>query len=270
MKPFKEKKTLEKAENKFATFAMNKRLQPHGAGASWKLHSLVIHSSRIQTSLGKVFEGYRVTYETDRELILEPPFTPFVHCWAKLLQAEQDEPDTETKKHIHLLRTTLSPHLADSLRRCQLVEETGIAEFQDLLFTLAPGDILVKKTDVGMEAGILREIDLVSRPTGVYLSLDIDIVDWNGINFGFRTNSWKIPQYRGTRRLFSLDIFPLRMHPDRAIIRESLVRRGRKLESLCGKHFKSYSGPVEMLYGSSLWGSADKRVSFAQMLGKVS
>jgi hypothetical protein len=62
------------------------------------LHSLVVHSSRIQASLGRVFEGYPVPYETDRELILSPPFTPFVHRWAK-----RDEPDAETKKNLHLL-----------------------------------------------------------------------------------------------------------------------------------------------------------------------
>lgn len=168
---FSQKITADKTEDKFAPFAINKRLQSHGGGGGWKMHSLVIHNSRIRASLGKELKEYPVTYETDRELTVELPFTSFVHRWEKILQAERDEPDSETKKYMYLLRIKLSPELADSLQRVQLVEKTGIAEFEDLVFALAPGDTLITNVEIGVEAGILRNAELIEEGNYPYTPL---------------------------------------------------------------------------------------------------
>ncbi|KAK5629031.1 hypothetical protein RRF57_004746 [Xylaria bambusicola] len=261
-KPFKEKRVEKKAETKHATFAINRRLEPHGSGlvgGGWKTNSLVIYSQRIRSSLEKVFEGYPISYASNRELVLRPPFTPFLHRWDDLIRVEQCESDPENKKHLKLLCETLRSELTESFQRLNDVKETGFAEFQDLALVLAPGDILVHNIDIGMQAGRLLEVDLIKREDEIYLNLRVDVVDWDGTKFGFRTISWKFHFYGGNRRISSLGIFPLHLHPDQQAIRNSLVKRGRKLESLCGIHFKTYSGPIEAVgYGSAQWFSADK------------
>lgn len=74
------------------------------------------------------------------------------------------------------------------------------------------------------------------------LSLRCKYVDWDGLNFGYRRTIVQIPSYVGTRAIQSLKAYPIEYHPDEASLRQRLIERGIKTESLAGPHYKAYNG----------------------------
>lgn len=261
-KPFKKEEDdkKKKAETKYATFAINYRMIPHGTDGAWKTHSIVVHSSRIQKVLKVVFEGYPVSYATDFELVLHPNFVPFFHRWDKLLEAEKAEEDEETKSHVELLRKLLEKELADTFERIALVNKTGVAEFKDLEYIVKPGQVMINNSNENVRAGILKDIKLIPQRgcSPEHYAMVVESVDWNGTRFGTKSDSWTMNYFRGGRLFQDMKIFPLDMHPEGEKFRTRLVERGRAFEKLQGQHFKAYDGPVTPMG----WGGwRERRVS---------
>ena len=47
---------------------------------------------------------------------------------------------------------------------------------------------------------------------------------------------------RGTVKIDSLDVYPIKFHPDEEKFRETIMKRGKKWPSLIGVHHKQYDG----------------------------
>lgn len=237
----------EAAGNQRAQFSVIRRLTPHGAGG-WRTHSILVNSRRIQDALAKVFEGYPVTYADDHNLELTPKFIPFLHRWDKLLEVERDEPDAETKRHLALLRSTLEIDLADSLKRRELVARTGLASFSDMELLFEPGQIVIFESSDGvMTAGVTREVTLEPSTdwSNERYSVEVDTTAWDGERFGVYEEVWRLRGFNGTKKVHSLSIYPLHMHPDHERISRQLIERGKKYERLRGQHFVAYAGDTK-------------------------
>jgi len=241
------------AKTRRAMFAINRHLEPHGDEGEWRTKFLTIHSLRIKDTLAVVFKDYPVSYGTDFKLILTPDFIPFHHRWERFLEAEREEKDPETKTHLSLLRTTLEAEMAKDLPRVKNSTSTGIAEFDDLRFIFKPGDTLLSRDDNGtLQGGLLKTATLMKLPDkeSSYYNINVQVVSWDGTNFGVLAQSWIIKEYQGSKKLIDLPVFPLSFHPDEEQISRELVARARKIEGLRDIHFKAYSGPA---VGSSAW-----------------
>lgn len=238
---------VEAAENRRAQFSIIRRMTPHGAGR-WKTHSMIVNSRSIQASLAKVFEGYPVTYADDHNLELTPKYIPFCHRWDRLLEAERNETEAETKSHLALLRSALENDLAESLKRRDLVARTGLASFDDLELLFEPGQTLIlgnAKDD--MAAGIVREVAKIVPDYGSpFYLMTVDTTAWDGERFGLTEKEWRLSFFKGTRRVHILHISPLHMHPDREEISRGLIERGKKYERLRGQHFLAYASKINL------------------------
>jgi len=264
-KPFREdeehERAKKKAETKRATFALNRRREPHGTAGSWKTHSIKIYSARLRDVLDKVFKDYPMSYYEGYDVVLEPPYAPFHHQWQKLLDAEQDERDPTTKSHITLLREALEEDIGDKLTMVSMVRKTLSAQFSDLFYLYRPGETLIKKNANGViQAGLLSSVKLIQLETTSYYDLEVETVLWNGTMFGVEKTTWTVYSFSGTKEIVSLDVAPLSLHPKGQDIEKTLIARGSKYESLTRQLFKWYNGPVSL---PSFWSSsttADKRV----------
>jgi hypothetical protein len=54
--------------------------------------------------------------------------------------------------------------------------------------------------------------------------------------------SEELPDFRGARKITSLNCYPLRFHKNEAQLRKDLVERGKKFVQLSGVHYKSHQG----------------------------
>lgn len=193
-----------------------------------------------------------MTYADDHNLELTPKYIPFCHRWDKFLEVERDEPDAQTKRHLTLLRSTLEIDLADSLQRRDLVARTGLASFNDLGLLFEPGQIVIEGSGGIMTAGVAREvtrdIGFGGKPT---YYIEVDTTAWNGERFGVAERMWQLQYFKGTRKVHSLDIFPLHMHPDHEKISRELTERGKKYERLRGQHFVEFAGEIDSKHVSN-------------------
>lgn len=237
-------KENEAAESRRSQFSIIRRMTPHGAGG-WRTHSLLINSRSIQAALAKVFKGYSVTYADDHILELTPNYIPFCHRWDKLLEVEQNEPDADIKRHLTLLRSTLENDLAESLKRRDLVIRTGLASFDDLELLFEPGQtVILGDTESNMAAGIIREVAKRGYGEPYYL-MKVDTTAWDGQRFGLNEKEWQLNTFEGTRKVHSLHISPLHMHPNREKISRELIERGKMYERLRGQHFLAYASDID-------------------------
>lgn len=67
-------------------------------------------------------------------------------------------------------------------------------------------------------------------------------LDYNGRKFIYNSTEVVIKEFQGVRRITSLPCYPLKYHASEEEVRKNLIERGNKFLSLCGVHYKSYSG----------------------------
>ncbi|CAK7210924.1 hypothetical protein SCUCBS95973_000957 [Sporothrix curviconia] len=66
--------------------------------------------------------------------------------------------------------------------------------------------------------------------------------EYDGKRFGFGGLADEIGEFRGTRKITSLPMYPLQYHKNEEQLRKDLVERGKKFVALSGVQYKSYDG----------------------------
>lgn len=75
---------------------------------------------------------------------------------------------------------------------------------------------------------------------GQFLQLRASCVDFGGKDFGRYTESIRVPEFIGIKKITELAAFPLEFHESKSTVVEALVKRGRVFENLAGHHYKAY------------------------------
>ena len=66
--------------------------------------------------------------------------------------------------------------------------------------------------------------------------------EYDGKQFGFGSMSEEIGDFRGARKITSLNCYPLKYHKNETQLRRDLIDRGKKFVALSGVHYKSHQG----------------------------
>lgn len=75
-----------------------------------------------------------------------------------------------------------------------------------------------------------------------YFELDYRYLDFDGKVFGEVTERLGIEEFRGARRIDTLDAFPLEYHPTKEKMEKHLITCGQKFMSMMGSHHCHYRG----------------------------
>ncbi|KAK1148750.1 hypothetical protein N8T08_008635 [Aspergillus melleus] len=207
---------------------------------SLSIHSVVVQSEPLKKFLGKVLAGYPgVTMTLDRVEFVKP-FAPLIHRWEDFRKGCEEEEDETTKKHADLFYGILEEELRDVIARKQDHVKHGVITYNLLWTILEPEDVVISSVGGHMSGGrfVSGETDCES---GIY-NASVKYVEFDGENFGWTEKNDEIPYFTGTTPITSLAMFPLRYHPEKATIRESLVARGKRWEQHKGYHYKNYEG----------------------------
>lgn len=225
------------AEKQRERFAIVRCLDRHGRG-TWKTHLFIVNSNLLKDRFKTLFADYPSVDAHDAKPSFRSPFMPFIHRWDRLESMLKDEQDQDVREHLALLVEMLGPETEESFKALKHIEQTGFTTFNHLNLIFVEGEIILHNAGEIWSAGILRN---VSQQLGLH-SFTVDVVDWNGEVFGVRSEVWVLPAYKGSQPLQALDVVPLRLYPDRDRVKTELTSRGRTLETLCGRHLKSYTG----------------------------
>lgn len=66
--------------------------------------------------------------------------------------------------------------------------------------------------------------------------------EYDGKQFGYGTLAEETPEFRGARKITSLNCYPLKYHKNEAKLRQQLIERGKKFVTLSGVHYKCHAG----------------------------
>jgi hypothetical protein len=156
-----------------------------------------------------------------------------------------DYENTPRLKHLGLLvdfikttHTSVAEHLASLLRKKEIAYDLLPALFKpnSETYTACRGTKEPRcfKYNFGeerMEANGSRFFYIEGR-----------YIDFDGKMFGEANIKRSIPKFRGTKRIDSLEAYPLRFHMQPEVIRKELIKRGRMFCSLRGVHHRQYDG----------------------------
>ncbi|KAI0117294.1 P-loop containing nucleoside triphosphate hydrolase protein [Daldinia grandis] len=212
-----------------------------------KTNSITIQSPELNNRLAEILSEYPNVDTKTPTVKFKPPFMSFLHRWDHLIRAENEEGDGNTKQLLCVLRQTLDSELEDEFKASCSLEKTGYISFQHILVPFIPGEIVLRLENGVPSAAILKEAYIEHRPQGeTRCILKVRVLDWNGVRIGYRVKTWSIGTFDGFRRVADLPVSPLQRHPDRDQTIQSLIKRGRAFESLCGQHVRKYSGKVHV------------------------
>ncbi|KAH8600167.1 ATPase [Bisporella sp. PMI_857] len=210
----------------------------------FKAESIIIQSPWLKKALDRyVLMDYPgITCELSR-LEFESPFKPFVHRWAELLKfIKRMDIDQTTKEHTTLLHDVLKREIGDNIKAFEDYFVQQVITFNHLWMLYQPGGLVVSDNDGQQAVFELQSLEYASDGEVLRLRLRCECVDWSGKYFGRRTVNINLDEFHGTKKIESLSTFPLRFHKSKNSITTELIERGRKFESLCGYHYKAYSG----------------------------
>lgn len=208
---------------------------------SLSIHSIVIQSEFLKTFLGKVLEGYPGVTATLERLEFTAPFKPLVHRWEDFLKArEAEDLDETTKQHVDLLYKILEEELRDVLARKKDLVRNGVITHPLLWTIFEPDDVVIAKISGRLHASLFVNDRINCRTQSIIL--DGKFVEFDGDEFGYCDTEYEVPLFLGTVPITCLPAFPLRYHPEKEAIRESLVARGKLWEQHKGYHYKQYEG----------------------------
>ncbi|OHF02950.1 ATPase [Colletotrichum orchidophilum] len=155
--------------------------------------------------------------------------------------------DIENKRqHLKVLLKYLDKDYAQVKKSLYPMLENGLITF-DLLWALFKPNTLIYTTTYGSpdEPRVFKveQAEKMNSITkGDFYLLDGKYLEYDGKQFGYGTLCEEIPEFRGARKISSLNTFPLDFHKDKEAIRTTLIERGKKFVKLGGVNYRSHQG----------------------------
>jgi hypothetical protein len=205
--------------------------------------SIVIQSPWLKEALGDILQDYPGVACELKRLEFNAPFEPFVHRWVEFVAyMKKPDLDAKTKEHLDILHGILQYEIGHTLKAFEDYVHNGVITFSHLWMIFQPGSIILSAHKGPLSAFELISTAYGENQCGKFLHLGGDCVDYSGKHFGRYSESLRISEFIGAKKITTLSVFPLAYHQDREAIRTALIKRGQMFETLGGHHYKEYSG----------------------------
>ncbi|KAJ2912404.1 hypothetical protein MD484_g8012, partial [Candolleomyces efflorescens] len=216
---------------------------------------IVIKSEYILKACKEVIESWPgVSWNSD-PLELDPQIfityhQQFLDYQRALEEKKRSELETHLLTSIKLLNNTIASDYRTTLATLKRLTKHGEITYELLHGILVPRTLFVIKCAV---TGLPRLLQLsyfqktaIEGKSMYQLVLEsVDLVDRtmsNTVGVGKVQTVVYLPTFRGAVPITSLNAYPLKFHPDEAGLREAILKRGKKWNSLMGVHHKEYDG----------------------------
>ncbi|KAK0663456.1 hypothetical protein QBC41DRAFT_24026 [Cercophora samala] len=152
----------------------------------------------------------------------------------------------DKRKHLKVLIKYLDKDYAEVKKSLYPMLKNGLITF-DLLWALwKPNTLAFAHTYSSPDEPRVFKVDIAEKHSsfmkGDYYYLEGKYFEYDGKQFGYGSVSEEMMEFRGARKITSLNCYPLSYHKNEAKVREELVERGKKFVSLAGVYYKSHQG----------------------------
>ncbi|RXW20918.1 hypothetical protein EST38_g4942 [Candolleomyces aberdarensis] len=216
---------------------------------------IVIKSEYILKACREVIETWPgVSWNAD-PLELDPQIfityhQQFLDYQRVLEEKKRSELETHLLTSVKLLNTTIAADYRTTLGTIKRLTKHGEITFELLYGILVPRTLFVVRCAVTglprlLQLSYFQKTAIEGKPMYQLVLESVDLVDRamsNTVGVGRVQTVVYLPPFRGATPISSLDAYPLKFHPDEAGLREAILKRGKKWNSLMGVHHKEYDG----------------------------
>lgn len=156
--------------------------------------------------------------------------------------------DMHLLSSVSLLISTISTDYRSTISKINRLTQHGEMTFDLLYSILVPRTFFVGSCAVTRRPRLFKLVSFTRTTVGgmsVYQLIceNVDLMNQLDTFVVGRVHTVILIKYfKGTVRIQSLDVFPLKYHPDEKGLKEMLITRGKKWAALTGIHHKQYNG----------------------------
>ncbi|KAJ6136910.1 hypothetical protein N7497_012162 [Penicillium chrysogenum] len=147
-------------------------------------------------------------------------------------------------EHLRLLIDHLKQAYASTSHRLESMLQHGHITY-DLLWALFKPGCHVYTTCIGTKEPRCVKFDAgeeISQNDETWFNLECRFLDYDGAKFGEAGIFLRVPKFRGSKPIATLEAYPLCHHPSHEEARKDLVERGQKFLWLAGSHIQHCKG----------------------------
>ncbi|KAM3447880.1 hypothetical protein MY3296_008296 [Beauveria thailandica] len=228
---------------KYAIIVRKKKPKRASSTKPLEIDSLIIQSPLLKNALGDILQDYPgITTDVTR-LKFYAPFECFMHRWEEFEEATIDEHrDATTREHLQLLHNILTDDLGATIQLRKDYFKNKATDFEHAWLLFTPGCTILTQLHGQTIAARFNSGSYDMTPCGPIYSINCSYVDWDGVRIGWVEKTTDVTKFAGTKPFSKLSCYPLKYHPNRAVIEQELRQRGRRWEALRGFRYKAYNG----------------------------
>ncbi|KAJ5537491.1 ATPase AAA-type core [Penicillium frequentans] len=178
-------------------------------------------------------------------------FLPELEVCANKAETNADHKSADVQ-HLRLLVDHLKHAYASILQRVQSMLQHGQITY-DLLWALFKPGCHVYTTCIGTNEPrcvIFNAGEEVTRNDETWFNLECRFIDHDGVKFGKAGIFLRVPKFRGSKPIASLEAYPLLHHLSHEQVRKDLVERGQRFRDFAGSHFQHCEGSAFFMHKS--------------------
>ncbi|KAF3398203.1 hypothetical protein F1880_005613 [Penicillium rolfsii] len=152
--------------------------------------------------------------------------------------------DSAHTEHLRLLVHHLKQAYASISQRLESMLQHGHITY-DLLWALFKPGCHVYTTCIGTKEPRCVKFDAgeeISQNDETWFNLECRFLDYDGVKFGEAGIFLRVPKFRGSKPIATLEAYPLCHHPSHDQVRKDLVERGQRFRDLAGSHIQHGKG----------------------------
>ncbi|KAK6337065.1 hypothetical protein TWF718_009851 [Orbilia javanica] len=238
----KRKKAEESESEEFGNYTF-RSIEQNSKYTSGRI--LEIKSEPVKKALEQIVIGYPDLSFSLPTVTLNFPLKE-LHIFSDKLNAlaqEEEEKGTELGQHLTVLMNFLNEEWAPYNKKVSYWTDVGLITFDYLWTLFQPGSYIYTTIQGKPRALQLTTFQYKSNCAGTrWAELYGTYIDYNGTMFGESSIDFQIYEFKGSRKITDLRVFPLEKHPRKDAIIKRLVDRGTKFVGLQGYHCKKYKG----------------------------
>ncbi|KAI1396980.1 P-loop containing nucleoside triphosphate hydrolase protein [Hypoxylon fuscum] len=230
---------------------------------------LEIQSSTLRAEFSRIATHLRNELNLKGDPIkVEAPYHQLYHVRQELNSAIQAAGTEELKQELLLLRSFEKEHLGRAINEIELHIESRQINYEHLWALFKPGELVILQPHLAVtgsqsviSCGVLKRYDTVKTQLGscwlvIILSMDI----CNG-RIGAVEHKFEFPSFTGLIEIDALPVYPLAFCPEKHIVQEYLMERGKSYIQLSlSKSISSNSSENPLKdYNGPIWIEAEDR-----------
>ncbi|KAF8189902.1 P-loop containing nucleoside triphosphate hydrolase protein [Mycena galopus ATCC 62051] len=246
-------------------YVRQKKAEPRTSGSDWwEKHVLVVirhfdedepekdrveqttvevYSDFLRKTLAKVIGTYpSISFQTEH-ICLILPVECLYHYFSELrAEAKTLQEDSVELVHLNILLNFIETQFAKTTEQVKNLRPQNLISYDTLWTLFRPGTIIHSKIRGYDRAFKLQSYYTIKCGQHVGFYSMGTFMDYDGKNFGMRTERLKIPPFAGSMAIPALPFAPLELRTRKDEIRMALMKRGQRFQAMRGQCHGEYVG----------------------------